>query len=582
MYAITMYDAFLAEHQLPHSYIESALQWFNPIITDLIKHTNSATPLFVSINGSQGSGKTTLASYLQYTLTQQHQKRVVVMSIDDFYYDQHTRLQLANSVHPLLKTRGVPGTHNIKLWQSVMNALTLGQQCRIPKFNKATDNPYPREQWQEIIGKVDIVIIEGWCMQIPPQLDEMLTPAINQLEQHHDRDLIWRRFVNRALGEYQSLFQRFHYQIMLKAPSFSVVHAWRLEQEQKLAQRHSDKTEHNLKIMSKKDIANFIEHYQRLTEHAIDVLPQLSDVVFTLNTQRQITSVQRNRVSFITQQALPLIFTDLDGTLMDHYTYSSVAAYQALNYCHELEIPIIPTTSKTFAELVVIRKQLNLDGPFIVENGAAVYIPKHIPLSLKDQCEDKGDFWCYSLAPKRAKWLGIVEQLNNEFHGEFTHFEAMTTLALTAATGLTFPAAKLAKQREYGEPILWLGCSERRQAFITRATELGAYPISGGRFIHITGESDKALAMKWLVEQYQRHFTGKEFLSIALGDGPNDISMLEQADFACQVRSPTQPFPLLTRATTSPAYQTKLDGPAGWNEYITTYILKITEEIQHG
>ena len=582
MYATTMYDAFLAEHKLPNSYIESAQQWFNPIISDLIKHTNSATPLFVSINGSQGSGKTTLASYLAYTLTQQYNKHVVVMSIDDFYYDQTTRLQLAHSIHPLLKTRGVPGTHNIKLWQSVMNALTLGQHCLIPKFNKATDNPYPQEQWQAITGKVDIVIIEGWCMQIPPQLDEMLTSAVNQLEQQQDPDLVWRRYVNKALGEYQTLFQRFHYQIMLKAPAFSVVHAWRLQQEQKLAERVTESDEKDLRIMSETEIARFIEHYQRLTDHAINVLPQLSDVVFNLNPQRQITSVQRNRVNFITQQALPLIFTDLDGTLMDHYDYSSAAAYEALNYCHELEIPIIPTTSKTFAELVVIREQLNLDGPFIVENGAAVYIPKHITLSLKHLCEDKGDYWCYSLAPKRAKWLAIVEQLNNEFHGEFTHFEAMSTLALTSATGLTFPAAKLAKQREYGEPILWLGCSERRAAFITRATELGASPVSGGRFIHITGHSDKAKAMQWLVDQYQRHFAGKEFLSIALGDGPNDISMLEQANFACQVRSPTHPFPLLQRAQTAPTYQTKLDGPAGWNEYITTYILKITEEIQHG
>lgn len=334
--------------------------------------------------------------------------------------------------------------------------------------------------------------------------------------------------------------------------------------------------------MNEKQIADFIAHYQRLTEHALQVLPPLCDIVFALDMQRQIKSVQRNQVSFITQQALPLIFTDLDGTLMDHYNYSSTAAYQALNYCHELEIPIIPTTSKTFAELLVIRQQLNLDGPFIVENGAAVYIPKHITLSLKGRCEDKGNYWCYSLAPKRAKWLAIVDQLNTEFHGEFTHFEAMTTLALTAATGLTFPAAKLAKQREYGEPILWLGSSERREVFITRATELGASPISGGRFIHITGESDKATAMKWLLAQYQRHFVGKEFLSIALGDGPNDISMLEQADFACQVRSPTHPFPPLQRALNAPTYQTKLDGPAGWNEYITTYILKITEEIKHG
>ena len=99
-----MYDAFLTEHQLPQSYIDSAQQWFNPIVDDLVKHSNSATPLFVSINGSQGSGKSTLASYLDHTLTHQYHKRVVVMSIDDLYLDKLTRQQLATKVHPLLQT----------------------------------------------------------------------------------------------------------------------------------------------------------------------------------------------------------------------------------------------------------------------------------------------------------------------------------------------------------------------------------------------------------------------------------------------------------------------------------------------
>lgn len=582
MYATTMYDAFLTEHQLQQSYIESAQQWFNPIVDDLVKHSNSATPLFVSINGSQGSGKSTLASYLDHTLTHLYHKRVVVMSIDDFYLDKLTRQQLATKVHPLLQTRGVPGTHNLPLWQDVMTALTLGQPCLIPRFNKALDDPYPKTEWQTVLGNVDIVIVEGWCMQIPPQLDEMLLPGINQLEQNLDPDLVWRRFVNHALVQYQTLFQRFHYNIMLKAPSFSVVHTWRLEQEEKLAARCERTNEKNLSIMSDAQIAKFVAHYQRLTEHALQVLPQLSDVVYALDTQRNIQSVQRNRVIINTKQSCPLIFTDLDGTLMDHFTYSSSAAYPAINYCHELEIPIIPTTSKTFAELVEIRRQLNLDGPFIVENGAAVYIPKHINLGLDSQCEDKGDYWCYSLAPKRAKWLGIVSQLETEFATEFTHFEAMTTLELTAATGLTFPASKLAKQREYGEPILWQGTTERREIFVKRAEELGAQPIFGGRFIHITGITDKAHAMQWLIGQYQRQYKDKTFASIALGDGPNDITMLEQADYACQVRSPIHPFPSLARSSSVPIYQSTLAGPAGWNEYITTQILKIKEEIHYG
>lgn len=577
-----MYDTFLASNRLTTEYLDSARKWFTPCVEMIVKHTNSASPLFVSINGSQGSGKSTLADYLTTTLTQVHQLKVINISIDDFYYDHDHRQTLAEDVHPLLATRGVPGTHNIEQLRQVMDALSLGHPCIIPSFDKATDNPKPVEQWQHVNQKVDVVIVEGWCMQIPPQLSDMLTPSINQLEQQEDENGVWRRYVNIALQHYQELFQRFHLSFMLKAPSFSVVQQWREEQESKL--RAITSKHEQQRLLTPAGVSRFIAHYERLTKHALAVLPAITDMVFILDEQRQVQQIDTHKVNInVTPNSLgPLIFTDLDGTLLDHDSYSSRLAYPALAYCQMLEIPVIPTTSKTFAELLPIRSALNLDGPFIVENGAAVYIPKKLGMQFTPALEDKGYYWCYSMAPKRAKWIEIIQRLSTDFAGEFTHFSAMKTPEIVTATGLTYPQAQLAKQREYGEPVLWLSTEQRKIEFIEAAILMGASPIEGGRFIHINGSSDKATAMQWLHQQYEQHFNNKRFVTVALGDGPNDTTMLNNATYAAQIRSPAHDFPLLTRNEKQAAYQSKLPGPAGWNEYITTQLLSIQKDIFYG
>ncbi|MCG7815216.1 kinase, partial [Alteromonas sp. MCA-1] len=105
---------FLTTHQLPSTYAETAQKWFTPLCEQLLKHHDGATqPFIVGINGSQGSGKSTLTSFIESFLTSVHNKKVVSLSIDDFYYDQSQRNALAIKVHPLLATRGVPGTHDI-------------------------------------------------------------------------------------------------------------------------------------------------------------------------------------------------------------------------------------------------------------------------------------------------------------------------------------------------------------------------------------------------------------------------------------------------------------------------------------
>ena len=161
---------FLTTHQLPSSYAETAQKWFTPLCEQLLKHQEGAAkPFIVGINGSQGSGKSTLTSFIEYYLSSVHGKQVVSLSIDDFYFDQSQRNALAIKVHPLLATRGVPGTHNIPLALDTLRNLDSGSRTLLPRFDKATDNPFPTEQWPVIASSPDFIILEGWCVGATPQ-----------------------------------------------------------------------------------------------------------------------------------------------------------------------------------------------------------------------------------------------------------------------------------------------------------------------------------------------------------------------------------------------------------------------------
>jgi D-glycerate 3-kinase len=280
---------FLKTHKLPSAYAETAQHWFIPLCERVLKHQEGADkPFVVAINGCQGSGKSTLTSFMAAYLSSEYDKSVVSLSIDDFYLSQSERRALAIKVHPLLQTRGVPGTHNISLALSTMNALSKPGNVALPRFAKSLDNPLPREQWPVVTSPPDIVILEGWCVGLSPQAANVLPHSVNSLETDEDPLCIWRRFVNTELGgSYQTLFGLADYTIMLKAPSFDCVYKWRLEQEHKLAE--SAGTIGN-NVMSDDEIARFIAHYQRLTEHALEHLPARCDTVFNLDANRQITN----------------------------------------------------------------------------------------------------------------------------------------------------------------------------------------------------------------------------------------------------------------------------------------------------
>lgn len=283
-------DEFIIKERLPKSYRSIALKWFVPLAQTLAKHHSSAgKTLAIGLNGCQGSGKSTLSALLTQLLTKVFDKPSLSMSIDDFYFSRKHRKTLSETIHPLLQTRGVPGTHDTNLLLSSLTALKKQEYCEIPVFDKSIDDVLPKSQHVKITRPFDIVILEGWCVGMLAQDESDLRLGVNELEVDEDPKSDWRSFVNKALKTtYQTVFAELDYLIMLQAPSFSSVYNWRLQQENKLIETLRLKNLPLNKVMDESQVNRFIQHYQRLTEYALDTLPERADTLFTLNQNREI------------------------------------------------------------------------------------------------------------------------------------------------------------------------------------------------------------------------------------------------------------------------------------------------------
>jgi D-glycerate 3-kinase len=246
----------------------------------------------VGINGAQGSGKSTLAQRLRHALEKDHDRSAVVLAIDDFYATRAERVALAQSVHPLLITRGVPGTHDVALLSATLDRLRdlrAGRTLRLPHFVKALDERAPADRGALVTGPADVVLFEGWCVGTPPQQAGALVDPINRLEADEDRDGRWRRYVNDQLaGPYARLFASVDHVVFLQAPDFAVVHRWRSQQEAGNAAA-APGADHLMDVAA---LTRFIAHYERLTRHALSALPQRADVVIELDQQRRPLAVR--------------------------------------------------------------------------------------------------------------------------------------------------------------------------------------------------------------------------------------------------------------------------------------------------
>jgi D-glycerate 3-kinase len=285
-----VFDAFIKKNKLTDAFIDLAVSKFVPLAEKIVANQLlQKSPFFVAINGCQGSGKSTLADFICEYIKDKYKLNVIVMSLDDFYYSQQKRAELAAEVHPLLATRGVPGTHNTEhIKQLLQQAKTKTGSLSLPRFNKATDNPFPPSSWPVVDLPVDIVLFEGWCWGVYPQSQEQLAEPINELERDGDKNGEWRNYVNQCLhNNYVLLYEYMDYWVLLKAPSFDCVYQWRLEQESKLRLKNGQTDNSN--IMSDSEIRKFIKFYQRLTEHGLATMADFCDFVFTLDSKRKIT-----------------------------------------------------------------------------------------------------------------------------------------------------------------------------------------------------------------------------------------------------------------------------------------------------
>lgn len=247
------------------------------------------SPLLIGLNGAQGTGKSTFAGGFQHLLRERFSLQSVVLSIDDYYLTQAQRQQLAEQVHPLLSTRGVPGTHHLQQLHHQLDQLMQarpGEALLLDRFDKSIDEPTDQEIWHCPQEGVDLILLEGWCVGALPQQQISLLEPINSLERDEDSAGIWRSYVNRQLeGSYQKLFGRLDHLLMLQAPAFSSVLEWRQLQEQKLRENHPGVG------MSADNVARFVAHYERLTRHMLDTLPAQADVLMPIGEDHQIRSI---------------------------------------------------------------------------------------------------------------------------------------------------------------------------------------------------------------------------------------------------------------------------------------------------
>jgi D-glycerate 3-kinase len=229
-------------------------------------------PIAVGLAGAQGSGKTTMAKRLG-TMLHSEGLLAVALSLDDFYLPRAEREKLANEVNPLLITRGVPGTHDMRLLGAALEALLAGRSARVPCFDKASDD---RTGTVEVGPPADIVLVEGWCIGARPQPAGALAHPVNALERAEDPDGRWRRWVNARLdSDYAEIWRKLDLRLFLRAPSFDVVADWRGEQEAELGAR----------AMTPAQLARFVAHYERITRWMIEDCP--ADLTISLDASRR-------------------------------------------------------------------------------------------------------------------------------------------------------------------------------------------------------------------------------------------------------------------------------------------------------
>lgn len=244
-------------------------------------------PYIIGLSGLQGSGKSTLAREMK-AQAKARGWATDILSLDDFYYSRADRELMAQQIHPLLRTRGVPGTHEIELMLSVLAALPQASEkwpVTWPRFDKGRDTRVQPSRWPRVTRPPRLVIVEGWALGIRPQLQAALEEPVNAFEREQDPDGSWRHWVNKQLRGYQPLWRKFDALIVLQAPGWNVVRRWRSETEQELLARHAPLA------MDAATMVRFLQHFERLSRHALTTLPALADSCVEYDDDRHVTGL---------------------------------------------------------------------------------------------------------------------------------------------------------------------------------------------------------------------------------------------------------------------------------------------------
>ncbi len=286
----TKADKFKNKERMIKSFLIPLCFWIS-------KKAYKKRPYFVGLAGGQGTGKTTISSLIKIILIKYFKLNVFKISIDDFYKTRRERIGLSKKIHPMLLIRGVPGTHDINMMLNFFKKAKSKKfkRLKLPTFNKAIDDRFNKKKWYDLKKRPDVIIFEGWCVGVKSEKNITLKKTINSMEKAKDQKQIWRKYVNQQLrSKYKKLYSQLNCLIYLKVKNFSLLQKWRLKQERKLLVKSKMKS--NSKIMSRADVINFMQTYQRITQNMFKYMPKYASIILKLNTNHQIKSaLYRNK-----------------------------------------------------------------------------------------------------------------------------------------------------------------------------------------------------------------------------------------------------------------------------------------------
>ena len=263
-----------------------SISYINKTIKRIFKEIIRSKKKRFIISGSQGCGKTTLLKLIKNNFKNFYNIDPLCISLDDYYLTKKQRNDLSKRIHPLLQTRGVPGTHAT---EKIIKTLQLFDKkkypIRIPKFDKLNDDRLSSSQI--ITSKKNMIFLEGWCCGCPPLSNSFLQKNLNNIEKT-DSEYIWRKYYNKKLKkEYRLIFKHFEYLIYFIIPSFDCVLKWRIKQEKRLKLNKKK----NINYMNKIEIKDFISYYEKITTWMMKNTLSKSDLTIKINKNQKIQSI---------------------------------------------------------------------------------------------------------------------------------------------------------------------------------------------------------------------------------------------------------------------------------------------------